>query len=84
MITSPTASGAMPARLTASLIAIAPSSGADRDDSPPRNLPIGVRAAEMITGIRDLSFIFLSYRRGMVLVKINRQNFWRVAYPLDL
>ena len=31
-------------------MATAPSSGAESDASPPRNLPIGVRAAATITG----------------------------------
>src|SRR5437016_2413444 len=47
----------MPARRTASRIAIAPSSGAVSEDRPPRNLPIGVLVAATITGIRDLSDI---------------------------
>ena len=42
-------------RLTAALMAMAPSSGAVSDYSEPRNFPIGVRAAATMTGIRDLS-----------------------------
>jgi hypothetical protein len=44
-----------PARRTASRIAMPPSSGADSGESPPRNRPIGVRTADTMTGIRDVS-----------------------------
>src|ERR1041385_5257984 len=47
----------MPARVTAALVATAPCSGADNGARPPRNLPIGVRAAETITGSREGSDI---------------------------
>ena len=46
MIVSSTFSGAMPARSTAARIATAPSSTAGVVESPPPNLPIGVRAAD--------------------------------------
>src|SRR4051794_5843681 len=57
MMTSLMSSREMPARSTAALMAIAPSSGADRVESPPRNFPIGVRAAATMTGTRDVSDI---------------------------
>src|ERR1043165_10049186 len=43
-----------PERCTAARIAIAPSSGALSALRPPRNLPIGVRAAATMTGCREL------------------------------
>ena len=49
MITSSTSSGLIPARLTLSRTAIAPSSGALNPFNDPKNLPTGVRAALMIT-----------------------------------
>src|SRR6476661_7934524 len=53
-----------PERSMAALMAIAPSSGALSDDSAPRNLPIGVRAAETMTGVRDLSAMVGSLAGG--------------------
>ena len=55
MMTSCTSPPSMPARSSAARMATAPSSGAETDDSPPRNLPIGVRAAETMTGMRVAS-----------------------------
>src|SRR5881275_1640176 len=55
MITSSTSSSGTFERLSASRMAMAPSSGALSDESAPRNLPIGVRAAPTMTGVRDLS-----------------------------
>src|SRR5580658_3043681 len=49
MITSSTCPGSTPARFTDSATTFAPSSGAVSDESPPRNLPIGVRTAPKIT-----------------------------------
>jgi hypothetical protein len=49
MITSSTAAASMPARATASRMAIAPSSAARSDDSAPMNFPIGVRTALTMT-----------------------------------
>src|SRR5205814_2052007 len=49
MMTSSISSVGIRARSTAARIAAAPSSGAESDESPPRNLPIGVRAAERMT-----------------------------------
>ena len=49
MITRSTSSGWRFARFTASLIATAPRSGAESDESAPWKLPIGVRAALAIT-----------------------------------
>ena len=69
MMTSSTSPGATLARLNASRIAIAPSSGAESDESPPRNLPIGVRAAPTMTGILDLSVISVD---GLLRQKANR------------
>src|SRR3954464_14555945 len=57
MITSCTSSAGTPDRLSASRIATPPSSGALSVESAPRNLPIGVRAAPTMTGVRDLSDI---------------------------
>ena len=51
MITSSIASAATPERLTASRMTFAPSCGALKDASPPRNLPTGVRHAERMTGV---------------------------------
>src|SRR3954452_13057494 len=45
-----TCSGSTPARSSAALIAIPPSCGAWKDDSPPPSLPTGVRAVPRITG----------------------------------
>src|SRR6478609_452978 len=58
MITSSIAEMSIPERLTASRIATAPSSGAVSGARPPRNLPIGVRAAATITGCRDESVMW--------------------------
>src|ERR1700691_3513098 len=49
MITSSTWPGSMPARRTDSATTFAPSSGADSGESPPKNLPIGVRTALNMT-----------------------------------
>src|ERR1041385_3496213 len=69
----------MPARVTAALMATAPSSGADNGARPPRNLPIGVRAAETITGSREGSDIedsriwtCVSYQLGDGKIKSGR------------
>src|SRR5262252_130492 len=53
MITSSIACASTPERCTAARIAVAPSSGAVSGARPPRNLPIGVRTAETMTGWRD-------------------------------
>src|SRR5579859_74268 len=55
MITSSTSPAAMPARLTVSLIAIAPSCGAVSGLNAPWNFPIGVRVALTMTGVRFAS-----------------------------
>src|SRR6185312_13778833 len=57
MMTSWTSSADTFDRFRASRIATAPSSGALSGESAPRNLPIGVRAAPTMTGVRDLSAI---------------------------
>src|SRR5690606_21616820 len=57
-ITSSTSDGSMPARSTAAWIAMAPRSGAVNGARPPRNRPIGVRAALTITAVRDGSNCF--------------------------
>ena len=49
MITYSTSSGSRPARSSAALIAIAPSSGAWYEARPPPSFPNGVRAAETMT-----------------------------------
>jgi hypothetical protein len=51
MMHSSTVAGSMPARRTASRMAIAPSSVALNPFSEPRNLPVGVRAADTRTGV---------------------------------
>src|SRR5213592_477273 len=48
-------SAGTPDRFSASRMAMPPSSGALSGESAPRNLPIGVRAAPTMTGVRDLS-----------------------------
>src|SRR5712671_6229445 len=60
MMTSFTSSAGTLDLLSASRMAIAPSSGALSEESAPRNFPIGVRAAPTITGVRDLSGIVTS------------------------
>ncbi len=45
----------MPARRAASAITLPPSSGAEKLDRPPWNLPTGVRTAERITGVSILN-----------------------------
>src|SRR5881628_466319 len=55
MMTSWTSSAGTPDRFSASRMAMPPSSGALSGESAPRNLPIGVRAAPTMTGVRDLS-----------------------------
>src|SRR5215204_1445539 len=52
MMHSSTIAGSMPARRTASRTAIAPSCGAEKSLSEPRNLPVGVRTAETMTDSR--------------------------------
>src|SRR3954467_14877302 len=52
MMHSSTAPGSMPARRTASRTAMAPSCGAVNSFSDPRNLPVGVLAAETMTDSR--------------------------------
>src|SRR6185312_15713395 len=49
MMHSSTAAGSIPARATASRTAIAPRSVALKSFRTPRNLPVGVRTAEMMT-----------------------------------
>ena len=57
MKTSSTSSAAMPDRSTAARIATAPRSVAGTVDSPPPNLPIGVRAADrMKTSVTSASY----------------------------
>src|SRR5690554_4746926 len=51
-ITSSMSEASMRLRSSAARIAIAPSSGALRPESPPRKRPIGVRAAPTITAVR--------------------------------
>src|SRR5678815_4280948 len=58
MITSSMAERSIPERFTASRMATAPSSGAVSGARPPRNFPIGVRAAETMTGCRDVSVMW--------------------------
>ncbi len=53
-MTSSSASASTPARANASFNAIAPNSGADSVDNPPRNLPIGVLAEPRMTGVVSL------------------------------
>src|ERR1700749_873585 len=52
MWTRPTSPGAPPARSSAALIATAPRRGAGTEDSAPRKLPMGVRAAPTMTTSR--------------------------------
>src|SRR3954469_10172478 len=52
MMHSSTAAGSMPARRTASRTAMAPSCGAEKSFSDPRNLPVGVRTAATMTDSR--------------------------------
>src|SRR6185369_17706722 len=52
MMHSSTRAGSMPARRTASRTTIAPSCGAEKSFSDPRNLPVGVRTAETMTDSR--------------------------------
>src|SRR5438477_8729297 len=49
MITCSTSAGATPAFSSAPRMAADPSAGAESDDSCPRNVPTGVRAAERMT-----------------------------------
>src|SRR5579859_998883 len=51
IITSSSASGAIPARRTTSFITIAPSCGAVKLESPPKNFPVGMRTAATMTGV---------------------------------
>src|SRR4051812_15188684 len=64
-MTSSTSSGGTLARSRAAFRAIAPSSGAERSASPPRNLPIGVRAAasRKASGMGHLASVEASARR---------------------
>ena len=61
MITSPISAGSILALAIAARIATAPSSGAVSGASPPRKRPIGVRAAETITGVRSDIYRGASY-----------------------
>src|SRR2546423_11370036 len=54
MNTSSTLSGSTPARSRAHLMAMEPSFGAETGARPPRNEPIGVRAAPRITVLTSL------------------------------
>src|SRR5438876_4764765 len=67
MMTSCTSSAGTLERFSASRMATAPSSGALRVESAPRNLPMGVRAAPTMTGVRDLS--------GIVMVVVRCSSF---------
>ena len=62
MMTSCTSLAGIPDLTSAALMAVAPSSGADTVARAPRNLPIGVRAAATMTGMRELSAMRESYR----------------------
>src|SRR5437763_1609024 len=64
MITSCTSFAETPERSSAARMAAAPRSGALSDESAPRNLPIGVRAAETMTGVREASAMSLSSGRA--------------------
>ncbi len=59
MTTCCTSDGATSARSRAALMAVAPSSVAASDESPPPSFPIGVRAAERMTvlGMGGLSSV---------------------------
>src|SRR5262245_30884060 len=65
--TSSTSSGATPARATASFTTIAPSWGAVKPLSVPRNLPVGTRTAERMTASRMAGLLPLREvaRRGL-------------------
>src|SRR3954469_17970812 len=55
MMTSFTSLAGTPDFSSAARIAVAPSSGAESAQTEPRNLPIGGRAADTMTGMRDVS-----------------------------
>jgi len=55
MMTSSISPTSMRDRCTAARMATAPRSGALSGDNPPRNFPMGVRAAETMTGMREVS-----------------------------
>src|SRR5215470_17009256 len=63
-ITSSTWPGSRPARTTASLTTRAPSCGAEKPFSAPRNLPVGTRTAERITASRIFVSNSFAPRRG--------------------
>src|SRR6266498_1231513 len=73
MITSWTSSAGTLERFRASRMATAPNSGALSVERAPRNLPIGVRAAPTITGLRDLSVIVLAVS-SVVRAALRRWN----------
>ena len=74
MITYSTSFGSSPARSSAALIAIAPSSGAWYAASPPPSFPNGVRAAETIT-----ERMKTAYRRAQALRRAPGLGPFRVA-----
>ncbi len=60
MMTSSTSAVSIPDRSAAARTAMAPSSGAERGDRPPRKRPIGVRAPpRRMTAVRDASLMCL-------------------------
>ncbi len=61
--TSPTVSGAMPARATAARMAAPPRSCAASDEKSPWKLPMGVRAAPTITTESDMAISFKFKKR---------------------
>src|SRR6266513_123375 len=73
IMTSWTSSAGTFERLSASRMAMAPSSGALNAERAPRNFPIGVLAAPTITGVRDLSDIVTSLIE-LPSLKVNRRR----------
>src|ERR1700742_1040431 len=74
MITCSTCSGATSARSSAALIAVAPSSVASTEASPPPSLPMGVRAAERMT-VFGIEWRLRGRWKGRPMVVV-----WRAVY----
>src|ERR1700759_1204338 len=74
MTTCWTCSGATSARSSAALIAVAPSSVASTEASPPPSLPMGVRAAERMT-VFGIDWRLRGRWKGRPMVVV-----WRAVY----
>src|SRR6266436_4598401 len=64
----------MPARRPASAITLPPSSGAEKLDRPPWNLPTGVRTAERITGVSMEAPPNIHYNAALFLMQAEEKS----------